>query len=285
MPRQRSARQAGHLKALDVPVPASEATLHQALDAFAEHIRRTALTPAVEGEAQVTSPYGNTQIRTANRLKERHQDMPLSALNLNAIQAMVDYWRARPVVKGTNKPITVRTAQNHIKQIKEFFRWLHKNSDYEWRKPEDFDDLVVSVKSNLREKAAKVSPVAVDTYQLDELCVLYKYATPLERLFFLLGLNCGFGQAEIATVLVKEVELFKRHSHETLLGFVSTEKDSFIRKIRPKTEVYGEWLLWPETVEALQWAIRRRQGQTVVTRGANKGKDIRDEPRQPSDSQ
>ena len=112
-------------------------------------------------------------------------------------------------MKGTNKPVTVRTAQNHIKQIKEFFRWLHKNSDYEWRKPDDFDDLVVSVKSNLREKAAKVSPVAVDTYRLDELCVLYKYATPLERLFFLLGLNCGFGQAEIATVLVKEAELFK----------------------------------------------------------------------------
>lgn len=268
----------GYLKALDEPVPESEATLHQALDAFVDHVRRTALTPAVEGEIQVTSPYGNTQIRTAQRLKERHQNVPLSALTLNAIQAMVDYWRARPVVKGTNRPITVRTAQNHIKQIKEFFRWLHKNSDYGWRKPEDFDDLVVSVKSNLREKAAKVSPVAVDTYGLDELCVLYKYATPLERLFFILGLNCGFGQAEIATVLVKEVELLKRHSHETLLGFVSTEKDSFIKKIRPKTEVYGEWLLWPETVDALHWAARRRQGQTVVTRGGNKGKDIRVSP-------
>ena len=254
--KESISRASGYLKELDLPVPASETTLHQTLDAFAEHIRRTALTPAVEGESQVTSPYGNTQIRTANRLKERHQDMPLSALNLNTIQAMVDYWRARPVVKGTNKPITVRTAQNHIKQIKEFFRWLHKNSDYEWRKPEDFDDLVVSVKSNLREKAARVSPIAVDTYQLDELCILYKYATPFERLFFLLGLNCGFGQAEIATILVKEIELLKRHSHERLLGFVSTEKDSFIRKIRPKTEVYGEWLLWHETVEALQWATR-----------------------------
>ena len=271
-------RVSGYLKELDQPVPESEATLHEALDAFVEHVRRTALTPAVEGETQVTSPYGNTQIRTAQRLKERHQNIPLSALTLNAIQAMVDYWRARPVVKGTNKPITVRTAQNHIKQIKEFFRWLHKNSNYEWRKPEDFDDLVVSVKSNLREKAAKVSPVAVDTYGLDELIVLYKYATPLERLFFLLGLNCGFGQAEIATVLVKEVELLKRHSHETLLGFLSTENDSFIKKIRPKTEVYGEWLLWPETVDALQWAARRRQGQAVVTRGGNKGKDIRMTP-------
>jgi hypothetical protein len=276
--KETISRVSGHLKKLDLPVPVSEATLHQALDAFAEHIRRTALTPAVEGESQVTSPYGNTQIRTAHRLKERHQDMPLSALKLNTIQAMADYWRARPVVKGTNTPITVRTAQNHIKQIKEFFRWLHKNSDYEWRKPEDFDDLVVSVKSNLREKAAKVSPIAVDTYQLDELCILYKHATPFERLFFLLGLNCGFGQAEIATVLAKEVELFQRHSHETLLGFVSTEKDSFIRKIRPKTEVYGEWLLWPETVEALQWAIRRRQGQTIVTRGVNKGRNIRMSP-------
>ena len=276
--KETISRQVVNLKAFNAPIPTYEVTLHQAFDAYIAQIRTTVLTAAVEGERQVTSMYGNSQIRTVTRLKDRHQDMPLSALNLNAIQSLVDYWRARPMVKGTNKPITVRTAQNHIKQVREFFRWLHKNSDYEWRKPEDFDDLVVSVKSNLREKAAKVSPVAVDTYQLDELCVLYKHATSFERLFFLLGLNCGFGQAEIATVLVKEVELFKRHSHETLLGFVSTERDSFIRKIRPKTEVYGEWLLWPETVEALQWAIRRRQGQIAVARGENKGKDIRMRP-------
>ena len=85
----------------------------------------------------------------------------------------------------------------------------------------------MSVKSNLREKAAKVSPVALDTYRLDELCVLYKYATPLERLFFLLGLNCGFGQAEIATVLVKEVDLLKRHTHEKpAAGLRETQEDS-----------------------------------------------------------
>ena len=267
-------RQVEGLKVLNVPAPSYEVTLHQAFDAYIEHIRRTALTPAVEGETQVTSLYGNVQIRNVQRLKERHPDMPLGQVGLNAIQGMIDAWRARPPVKRKTKPIAVKTATEHIKQLKNFFKWLHRNDDFAWRKPEDFAELVVSVKANQREKAAKVSPLQVKTFSEEELCLLYKYATPLERVLFLLGLNCGFGAAEISTLLIRDVHLFKRHPSDRILGFTSTDEDSFIKRLRPKTDVYGEWLLWPETVQAIQWAMQRRRNQKVVTRGADKGEAI-----------
>ena len=196
--------------------------------------------------------------------------MPLGQVGLNAIQGMIDAWRARPPVKRKTKPIAVKTATEHIKQLKNFFKWLHRNDDFAWRKPEDFAELVVSVKANQREKAAKLSPLQVKTFSEEELCLLYKYATPLERVLFLLGLNCGFGAAEISTLLIRDVHLFKRHPSDRILGFTSTDEDSFIKRLRPKTDVYGEWLLWPETVQAIQWAMQRRRNQKVVTQGADK---------------
>jgi len=266
--------QVEYLKSVDAPIPTCEASLHQAFDAYIEFIRRTVLTAAVEGETQVTSLYGNVQIRNVQRLKERHPDMPLGQVGLNAIQEMIDAWRARPPVKGKAKPIAVKTATEHIKQLKKFFKWLHRNEDFAWRKPEDFAELVVSVKPNQREKAAKISPLQVKTFTEEQLCLLYKYGTPFERLLFLLGLNCGFGAGEISTLLVREVHLLERHPHDRVLGFVSSDEDSFIKRLRPKTDVYGEWLLWPETVQAMQWVVQRRRNQKAITRGLDKGKVI-----------
>ena len=36
------------------------------------------------------------------------------------------------------------------------------------------------------------------------------------------------------------------------------EADSFIKRIRRKSGVYGEFWLWPETVQSLRWAKERR---------------------------
>lgn len=100
----------------------------------------------------------------------------------------------------------------------------------------------------------------VDTFSFDELRLLNEYATPLERVFLLLGLNCGFGVAEIASLLVGEVVLFKGHEarHRELLGYETTNADSFIKRIRRKSGVYGEHILFPQTVAAMQWALERR---------------------------
>ena len=38
--------------------------------------------------------------------------------------------------------------------------------------------------------------------------------------------------------------------------------------------MYGEFLLWPHTVQAMQWLIAGRKRQTVITKGEDQGKDI-----------
>ena len=58
------------------------------------------------------------------------------------------------------------------------------------------------------------------------------------------------------------------------LGFRSSDTDSFIFKVRTKTQVYGDFWPWSETVKALRWLIARRKKQTTVIQGKDKGKDI-----------
>ncbi len=93
--------------------------------------------------------------------------------------------------------------------------------------------------------------------------LLNKYATPLERVFLLLGINCGFGMAEIASLLIGEVYLFRADEprHQEILNYTTTNADSFIKRIRRKNGVYGEFLLFPQTVEAMQWTLNRRNKQ------------------------
>jgi hypothetical protein len=94
-----------------------------------------------------------------------------------------------------------------------------------------------------------------------------QYATPQERAFLLLGLNCGFGVAEIGTLIHGEVVFTQRHPSESLLDFQSSDADSFIKRIRHKNGVYGEFLLWPQTVQAIQWVMDIRNRQAVSRNG------------------
>lgn len=267
-------RSADALTVFHAPLPRIENTLHAAFDDYCEYIRRTVLTRPVEGEEQVTSSYGNVQIKNVQRLKERHADCPLSSLKLTAIQGMIDVWRNRPKVKGKSKPIARKVAVEHIKQLRAFFRWLHKNDALDWKRPADFDDLVTAVPANYAERAQSISTLQVDTYDIEELVLLYKYATPFERVLLLLGLNCGFGAAEVSSLMYQEVRLHSAHPYAARIRFESSNSDSFILRVRRKTGVYGEWLLWPETATALDWAINRRKQMKSVKRGKYKGKDI-----------
>jgi hypothetical protein len=110
-----------------------------------------------------------------------------------------------------------------------------------------------------------------ETYDLDQLAIIYRYALPFERLLVLLAWNCGFQQKEISDLLIGQVQLNTAHPFAKRLGIESSDRHSFITRMRVKTSVYGEWLLWPETVPALQWAQRRRERQTTITRGRDAG--------------
>jgi len=43
------------------------------------------------------------------------------------------------------------------------------------------------------------------------------------------------------------------------IPLMSTDEDSFIKRYGRKTSVYGEYILFPQTVKAMEWALARRQ--------------------------
>lgn len=233
-------------------------TLHEALDDYIAHVRAA----FVDVETRATTGWGNTQVKEAQRLKGRHPDMPLSRLDLTAIEGMMTFWRNRPVSRRKGgEPIRVKTAEGQIKRLKNFLWWLHRQDKYRWRIPPEVDRLPVKVRETDREAQRRARPQQVETYSVAELTTLYKYALPFERVYLLLGLNCGFSIAEFGTLRLDQIFLRQRHGHDELVGYTSIPDQSWVKRVRIKTKVYGEFLLWPETVRAIEWAVERRRRQ------------------------
>jgi integrase len=249
-----AAEQFGNLPNKPV-APAGDGSLHQALDDYIEWLKREQREPGMDA----IKAGGWTQIREAGRLKEKHPDTPLSSLDLEAIESMIRLWRSRPKVKGKERSMAKVTADNHLAQMKRFLRWLHKSPRHNWRKPEGFEDLHFCAPLTAGEISGLADPEQVDTFDLAELVHLYPYTSEVNRAAFLLGLNCGFGAAECGSLRLKEIYLCQQHPKADKIGWSADPKGSFIFRVRRKSKVYGEWLLWPETVDALRYMIDRRQ--------------------------
>jgi hypothetical protein len=222
-------------------------TLHMALDAYIDHVRST--NKAADNPEHV-SAFGQNQIGQLAILKAHHEDIPLAAFDLHKIEKMIDYWRMRPLTKR-NKRAAPNSCREVIKRIRNFMRWLHKTPQFVWRKPEDLEFLPVRFPITHTELSAKLTPDQVATYTIPELVTLYQNATPQYRLFMLLALNCDFGQAEIASLLTGEIHLDQTHPKYHVQG-------AFIKRVRFKSRVYGEWQLWAETVAGIRWQLSQR---------------------------
>jgi len=242
--RQRAAKWGGPLG--NQPVVGGP-TLHEALR---DHIAwLQAEYSEVNGDL---TAWGKVRTKHAELLIDRHDDLLLARLDHDAIEAMVRFWRQRPTRKGSDRPIAKKSSEHQIAAIKFFLRWLSRSPKYDWKKPDSFEDIRVRVDGRGGETRRQVTPE--DIFTLDELTLLNRYAAPFERCLLLLGINCGFGRAEIATLTVGEVFLRTAHEprHREILGFESTDGDSFIKRYRHKTGVYGEFILFPQTVAAIQ---------------------------------
>ena len=67
----------------------------------------------------------------------------------------------------------------------------------------------------------------------------------------------SFGQAEIGSLQLSELHLNKPHP------VFKTDVGNYVRRLRGKTKVVGDWKLWDETVQAIKWILRRRPKTTV----------------------
>ena len=206
---------------------------------------------------------GNRRLEMIVRFKERHEDMPLSFLRHDACKMLIRYWCKRPPKKDrkTGKldgpPMAVKTARHHRKELDRFFRWLDSTERFDWELPRGFGQIDRSIGQTEEEFSRRLSVIQKETYTIDELAVLNRHATPLERLALYVGLNCGMGAAELGRILADDILLRHKHDFQAQLHFISTDQDSFLRYLRPKTGVFGEWLLWPETIRMLEWGLER----------------------------
>lgn len=233
------------------------ATLHQAFDAYQSWIREHYTTDTLG----TLSEHGHTKLGQVDTLKGHHADVRLSEIDFDSIEKMYRYWRQRPVKRsktGSNERISQASIRHYIGELHRFFKWLHRSKQFAWRKPEDLEEIDRSTPADTETVKRRIR--TVDTFQLDELRLLNRYATPIERLYLLLGLNCGFGTKEIATLTIGEIFLHQALplDEQEVFGFASTNADSFVSLVRNKTTIVGKFLLFPQTVQMLEWALARR---------------------------
>ena len=81
----------------------------------------------------------------------------------------------------------------------------------------------------------------------DELEKLFSAAGVVDTALLLLGLNCGFGNTDIGTLKLCDIDL----------------EAATVSHARPKTGVERNFILWPETVEILKAYIKDHRGKPV----------------------
>lgn len=219
-------------------------SLHEMLDAYSDFItQRSAASPASAAK----------RTNVIRRLKEAHKDLPINAFGHGDILSMVDHWRSRPPAKTSGNPIARTTAAKHISELRNFLIWLHENPEASWSMPSNCRRL--NTQPMRLDSDFRVKGQSLRRYSVDELRILYQHAREQERLILLLGLNCGFGTAEMGLLKVEDFHLKSQNSHP-----LNEERGSVLVLHRPNTNQVGVWPLWPETVHAFE-VLMERKGQ------------------------
>lgn len=214
--------------------------LHEAMRAYQNHIAKEYRNP----ENGTITDNGKTKIDQVKSIMTYLPDQDLGSLDYSACDELFAIFRRRPISKRYGKPMKRKTCTNYIGELGRFFRWLHLDKTFRWRKPEDFES--IKRRPNDLEEDVEHESADVQIWSIDELATLYKYALPIERLFFLLGLNCAYGADQAGRL---------RHSH---LRLGESGKHSFIRRIRRKKKTISRHILWKPTAEGLRWALEHR---------------------------
>ena len=183
------------------------------------------------------------------QLLERHSDQPLATVGLDACRDMFDYWRQRPHRHDGTGQYTNKRSREQLAELIRFLEWLHLSEQFDWKEPGDFhrlDRSIIKDKANRKSILQSKMPV----FKLDELATLVRNAGMPEKLWIIWCLNNSHGAAEIGRVQWEDIFLDQDHPWRAE-GLNIWEGGNWTGFLRPKTDVLGWWLLWPETVELL----------------------------------
>ncbi|EMI41642.1 hypothetical protein [Rhodopirellula sp. SWK7] len=227
-------------------------SLHDAFDRYVSHIKKS----ENKLDAETLKPAQRKRIEYVDVLKLHHRDCSLMELSsYDAIAEMIGYWANRPEYKK-GKRYKPTTARHRRKELERFLRWLDLTSEFDWEMPRGANQIKVRT-VELEEDHESADLLTKIVYTPEQLGIIAGQANEFERMLLLVGVNCAFGAAEIGRLITNEVLLHQCHKYAERLQFKSTGSDSFVRLMRPKSKMFGEWILWKETAEILDWAISR----------------------------
>ena len=249
-------------------VRVADLTVRDAGDLYLSQIHERATA------GQVTwGHYQTTHHRLGRVVEIMGADLALSAVTKGTLQSAVLAFASRPLVKEQayhipvpGQRVSVVTAKGCISMIKALFVWLADHDQLTWQLPRGFERIFRLKESRLKTpeevatEAASLVSHDVSTFTHDELARLFRAGRSLDRLYMLLGLNCGFTSGEISSLRTFEV--------------FPDAAEPYIHRRRPKTGVEAKWLLWPETAgllrrhrapanQGLRW-LGTREGNQLV---------------------
>lgn len=150
-----------------------------------------------------------------------------------------DIERYRNSLPNTWGPTTIN---NHLRLVRVFFKYIN-DAELSDRKISYAIGLKAVPKSSVRKAQAKQ---ATKEFTAEECWRLLNSAGTPMKAFIFLGLNCGFGTADIARLRIDQINF----------------ENQWIGDTRGKTGVSrGSWL-WAETIQALREAINERPDTT-----------------------
>ena len=177
-------------------------------------------------------------------------------LTADRIEAILKKFAERPLSKHDDQPLAYYTVRNALITFRQFIRWLNRSEMYKWEMPRAFSFPRTKIRKLAADRIKKRK-----VFTRSELKTIWQYALPWDRALILLALNCGFSKAELATLQAAEVMTDKK-GH------------TFIKRDRVKTDSHGEWLLWDETLEALEYLKKLHKGSTPYMVVSKTGKPL-----------
>lgn len=228
-------------------------TFHEALSAYeAKFVRDSARTDS--GALKASTRKRQTYVKA---FKTTHADLPISSIDEDRMSELFAHWKNRPLTKSGKRCSKAWSKHTTMELWRFFTQFLDGDKQFHWTLPRNAHKINRRIEKLNSDK--KVSAVVKEVYSPAELGKLNAHPTDWERLALYLGVNCGMGASELGHLTIDDFVLFKPHPFAAKLNISTTDRDCYWRGFRAKSFVFGEVILWPETVELVQWAIKRCQ--------------------------
>ena len=213
-----------HMAALEVKQPVEIKVKKLTVEDFGEKYLQSCFSDYERGDISAAW-FEKIRISVCHFVEFLQSDLPLVKLNETQLDDYKNYTLGLPVSAATGKSISPWTAKSRLDIVKLMMRWGFEMY------------LIDSLPRNLaRYSKITIPEPRINRFSLDEIHTLYRAANERTKMYILLGLNCAFGQADLASLRIVEVDI---------------AEGRIVRK-RTKTSVHSEFKLWPLTVEMLK---------------------------------